>query len=71
MLGVCRAVLGHAQDAEDAFQAAFLILAQKAGSIRNNDSVGSWLYGVAYRTALRARRDMVRRGQRQTQNRRQ
>jgi RNA polymerase sigma factor (sigma-70 family) len=66
VLGVCRAVLGHAQDAEDAFQAAFLVLAQKAGSIRNSDSVGSWLYGVAHRTALRARRDMVRRGQRES-----
>src|SRR5947208_7546387 len=54
--GVCRHLLRREQDAEDAFQATFLLLAQKAGSIRRGEAVGSWLYGVAYRVAARARR---------------
>jgi RNA polymerase sigma factor (sigma-70 family) len=67
VLGVCRRVLGHAQDAEDAFQAAFLVLARKAGSLLKGEAVGSWLYLVAYRAALRARAGRARRRAREKQ----
>jgi RNA polymerase sigma factor (sigma-70 family) len=53
--GVCRRILGHAHDAEDAFQAAFIILVRKAGAIKPREAVGNWLYGVACHTALKAR----------------
>ena len=55
VLGVCRRALPNPQDAEDAFQATFLVLVRKADSIVPRGMVGNWLYGVAYQTALKAR----------------
>ncbi|HEY3997362.1 MAG TPA: sigma factor, partial [Candidatus Xenobia bacterium] len=52
---VCQRVLGQVQDAEDVFQATFLLLSRKASSLRDRGAVGSWLYGVAYRLARKAR----------------
>src|SRR3954471_4478463 len=59
--GVCRRVLRHEQDAEDAFQATFLVLARKAGSVPWRDDIGNWLYAVALRVARRARARAARR----------
>jgi RNA polymerase sigma factor (sigma-70 family) len=55
VLGVSRRILSHTQDAEDVFQATFLVLARKAHAVVRRETVGSWLYRVAYRTALDAR----------------
>jgi RNA polymerase sigma factor (sigma-70 family) len=61
VLGVCRRVLNNIHDAEDAFQATFLVLVRKGRSIAKRDALGSWLYGVAYRVSLKARADALRR----------
>jgi RNA polymerase sigma factor (sigma-70 family) len=66
VLRVCRAILRNEHDAQDAFQATFLVLARKAGSLWARDSLGPWLYGVAFRTASCARSaEIVRRGHEQ------
>jgi RNA polymerase sigma factor (sigma-70 family) len=61
VLRVCRQILGDTHDAQDAFQATFLILVRKAGSVRKRDSVASWLHGIARRVSQRARSDRIRR----------
>jgi RNA polymerase sigma factor (sigma-70 family) len=64
--GACRRLLEH-HDAEDAFQAAFLVLFRKAASIRPRERVATWLHGVAHRAALQARRAAARRSARERQ----
>ena len=67
VFGVCRRTLGHVQDAEDAFQATFLVLARKANSVRANE-VSRFLYGVAVRVAKKARTRRARMIARQEEN---
>jgi RNA polymerase sigma factor (sigma-70 family) len=64
--GVCRRHLSH-HDAEDAFQATFIVLVRKAASIAQREAVGNWLHGVAHQTALQARRSAARRRAREVQ----
>jgi RNA polymerase sigma factor (sigma-70 family) len=61
VLGICRRLLDDPGDAEDAFQATFLVLVQKARSLRDRELLGNWLYGVAVRVAHRSRRQRARR----------
>ena len=61
VLGVCRRVLRDRRDVEDAFQATFLVLLRKAGTLRDGERLGPWLHGVAYRVAARVRARAIRR----------
>ncbi|HEY2156902.1 MAG TPA: sigma-70 family RNA polymerase sigma factor, partial [Isosphaeraceae bacterium] len=61
VLAVCRGTLCDRDDTEDAFQATFLVLVRKAGSIRGRDSIGPWLHRVAHRVAVRANVESMRR----------
>jgi len=68
VFSVCRRMLFHRQDAEDAFQATFLVLARKAGGITRRSLLSNWLYGVALRVAGRARKNALRRRAREPQD---
>jgi RNA polymerase sigma factor (sigma-70 family) len=65
VFNVCRRILPEPSDADDAFQATFLVLVRKAGTLRDKERVGSWLYGVAHRVATRAKAQSHRRRMRE------
>ena len=65
VLGICRRMLANAADVEDAFQATFLVLLKRAGSLGPGDAIAAWLHGVAVRVAQQARCVAARRGRRQ------
>jgi RNA polymerase sigma factor (sigma-70 family) len=65
VMSVCRGILIDPNDADDAFQAAFLLLARKAGSLRVTDALGGWLHRVAFRVALQLKSDSARRRDRE------
>jgi RNA polymerase sigma factor (sigma-70 family) len=66
--GVCRRILSDSNDADDAFQATFLVLVRRAASLDSRSPLGNWLYGVAYRVALKARANAARRRERERQS---
>src|SRR5262245_50511090 len=65
VLGTCRRLLSNAHDADDAFQATFLILARRAHSVSRREGLAGWLHQVARRVALRIRSDQVKRATRE------
>src|SRR5438552_362446 len=67
VLGVCRRTLRNSHDVEDAFQATFIVLVRKAADIRAPGQLANWLYGVAQRTALKARAAAGKRQSRERQ----
>src|SRR5271165_2648433 len=67
VLSVCRRVLGNLHDAEDAFQATFLVLVRRAAAIAPQEMVGNWLYGVAHQTARKARATLAKQRRREKQ----